>query len=759
VIPHDAGLPDPSSHVPPPQPREGSPIAGRIDGGAPPSRSPIPAPTAPGLSASPDVFSLLVALRRRWISAVLLGGTLATIAAIAVWFLLMPKNVAFTRLQIAAFQSPILGSHTPILNDFKTYMQTAANAITSRQVIMAALKSDEVRHLGLSPEEMDPIQIEEDLKTEFKENSEYLTLMYSHADPRIAVTIADSIRKAYFDTVVWEEQKRRTQRVTDLETVYNGKVDALKKKKESLKRRADDLGAKDPAVWQAQRIETSNALRDAKQQQIQVGFKLVESRAMLEAFEDEMKARKDSGATGAPRDHKQLLEDALEEALSQDREAAEIRERIRKCENEIDSLHQKGYADDYISVKVARSKKDGYEKQLDKRKVALQDAVKRRLPQIQSVNKDPVIVRAQLKKQVDALKDINDRLQADVKALSEQAAKQPVWEIEYVQLAADIREEEKIVGNIRSSLEQERVELQSASRIVASTPADLMKKEIKKQLLATAVAPLAVLFGVCMGLALLEYRKRRVRTASEISCGLGIRVVGAVPRMRRLERQLVASNDMDLAGTPVMESIDAIRTRLLHDANTRSTRMVMVTSATAGEGKTTLAGHLASSLARAGRKTLLLDGDLRRPSVHELYEVPLQPGFSEVLLGEVELADAVRETHQDNLSVITAGQWDREVLFALSRDGLEGVFEKLADEFDFVIIDSHPVLMATDSLLIGRQVDAVILSVLGEVSQMPRVYAAQQQLAGLGVRVLGAVVNGTDPEEVFTSPAVTANVA
>ena len=102
----------------------------------------------------------------------------------------------------------------------------------------------------------------------------------------------------------------------------------------------------------------------------------------------------------------------------------------------------------------------------------------------------------------------------------------------------------------------------------------------------------------------------------------------------------------------------------------------------------------------------------------------MQPGFSEVLLGEIEVAEAAVESTQENLSVMPAGQWDREVLLALSRDGLEGVFEKLAEEFDFIVIDSHPVLAATDSLLLGRHVDAVILSVLREVSQMPRVYAA-----------------------------------
>ena len=95
----------------------------------------------------------------------------------------------------------------------------------------------------------------------------------------------------------------------------------------------------------------------------------------------------------------------------------------------------------------------------------------------------------------------------------------------------------------------------------------------------------------------------------------------------------------------------------------------------------------------------------------------------------------------------------------MSRDGLEGVFERLAEEFDFIVIDSHPVLAATDSLLIGRQVDAVILSVLREVSQMPRVYAAEQQLAALNIRVLGAVVNGTNPEEVFASAPAQVGVA
>jgi succinoglycan biosynthesis transport protein ExoP len=170
---------------------------------------------------------------------------------------------------------------------------------------------------------------------------------------------------------------------------------------------------------------------------------------------------------------------------------------------------------------------------------------------------------------------------------------------------------------------------------------------------------------------------------------------------------------------------------------------VLVTSAVAGEGKTTLASSLALSLARAGRRTLLVDGDLRRPAAHQLFEQTLQPGFSEVLLGEVELPDAVRPTTTHaNLWLLPAGQWDRTVLQELARQRSESLFARLRQQFDFVVVDSHPVLSATDALLVGQHVDAAILSVLRRVSRTPEVYEASQRLATLGIHIFGAVVHG-----------------
>src|SRR5205807_4949298 len=125
----------------------------------------------------------------------------------------------------------------------------------------------------------------------------------------------------------------------------------------------------------------------------------------------------------------------------------------------------------------------------------------------------------------------------------------------------------------------------------------------------------------------------------------------------------------------------------------------------------------------------------------------------------VHVAEATLSTAIDGLWMIPAGVWDREVMQALARDGVSRIFEKLRNEYDFIVVDSHPVLPATDSLLIGQHADAVILSVLREVSRTTLVYAASQRLSSLGIRVLGAVVNGLDPDEVYTNAGSTGSYA
>src|SRR5205807_1473988 len=166
-----------------------------------------------------------------------------------------------------------------------------------------------------------------------------------------------------------------------------------------------------------------------------------------------------------------------------------------------------------------------------------------------------------------------------------------------------------------------------------------------RQLLAAGGAALAALALAAAGVAWWEFRGRRVNTVDEVVHGLGVNLIGAVPSVPALAQRSLArlSAPRDVYWHSVLtESVNAIRTMLLHAAGAGSLRVIMVTSATGGEGKTSLSSHLAVSLARAGRRTLLVDTDLRRPAVHQVFDLPQDPGLGDLLRAEVDIAEVIR---------------------------------------------------------------------------------------------------------------------
>jgi capsular exopolysaccharide synthesis family protein len=263
-------------------------------------------------------------------------------------------------------------------------------------------------------------------------------------------------------------------------------------------------------------------------------------------------------------------------------------------------------------------------------------------------------------------------------------------------------------------------------------------------------------------MAVWEFRSRKVNSAADVAEGLGLNVLGSLPALPARLRRPVQGNasPCDLERQHQMtEAVDAIRTLLLHQTRNGALQVVMITSPGGGEGKTSLASQLAASLARAWRKTLLVDGDLRNPAAHRLFDVPLEPGLSEVLRDEVKLGDVVRPTPLGRLWMVPAGNWDSHAVQALAQDGVRALFGQLKSEYEFIIVDSCPVLPVADSLLLAQHVDAVIFSVLRDVSRLPAVHAAHQRLNALGVRTLGAVMIGAGgdvPALAYQYPAQTA---
>src|SRR5439155_14088017 len=241
--------------------------------------------------------------------------------------------------------------------------------------------------------------------------------------------------------------------------------------------------------------------------------------------------------------------------------------------------------------------------------------------------------------------------------------------------------EEGILDSVRQVLVVARAEADDSSSVTIQDPATAFEvKNVKKQIMMASAAG-----GVAMGVVLLiiaywEFRVRRINTADDVVHGLGWRLVGQLPALPGQGRGglLRKQTDPRYWQNLMTESVDAVRTMILHAARVDGLRTVMVTSAVSGEGKTSLSCHLACSLARAGRKTLLLDCDMRNPAAHRLFELPAEPGLCEVLRGEIPLAEVIRATPATNLWLIPAGQFDEQALqtFTLSQSGFSPILDQ-----------------------------------------------------------------------------------
>ena len=172
----------------------------------------------------------------------------------------------------------------------------------------------------------------------------------------------------------------------------------------------------------------------------------------------------------------------------------------------------------------------------------------------------------------------------------------------------------------------------------------------------------------------------------------------------------------------------------------------MVSSATSGEEKTPLAVQLATRLAHSGKPTLLVDYDLRRPSIHRAFDLPRGPGVSECLEKECDLSQVVHRTDAENLAVITAGDALLESLGPLANGATTSFFKEARAAFAFVVVDGSPILPVIDGLLVSRHADTVVLSVCRDRSRGPEVLRAFEKLSAFGSQECVVVLNGSQEE-------------
>jgi capsular exopolysaccharide synthesis family protein len=352
---------------------------------------------------------------------------------------------------------------------------------------------------------------------------------------------------------------------------------------------------------------------------------------------------------------------------------------------------------------------------------------------------------------------------ASIAALEKQLAG---WVAQEKNLEAELRQlqaESQSVARIVVQVEKQREVIAAAEAVVSRAEAEVQVCEHRARCLPQAVVEEVAaassdagrrrawaagmsagcgILVVLIGLGFQEMRARRVHVPEDVAQIPGLRLFGTLPSApQTVQRRLAGISPAtgDRGHRLLSEAVETVRTRLLYEADAQGLGVLMVTSAVPGEGKTALASQLAISLARAWKRTLLLDANLRNPSVHRLFSLPLEPGFSEVLQGEVELEQVAYATPVSRLWAVTGGSLNDHALQALAQDRLGPLFAELKGQYDFVVIDAPPVLRIADALMLGQHVNGVLLAVQSGQSRLPQVSEAHQRLVALGIPILGAV--------------------
>lgn len=255
---------------------------------------------------------------------------------------------------------------------------------------------------------------------------------------------------------------------------------------------------------------------------------------------------------------------------------------------------------------------------------------------------------------------------------------------------------------------------------------------------------MAVFAGVLLA-AITVYLKEQfddsIRVPEDVESKLSLPLLGVVPSTRSEEPE----EELGDPKSPISEAYNSLRGSLLHSTRSGMPQVMMFTSAQPSEGKTTSALAVASSFARMGKRVLIIDADLRRPSLHKRIGNENQVGLCTLLTSQQPLANVLQASGQDNLSVLTSGPVPPSPTELLSSGRLEQVVHEAAQAFELIIIDSPPVLGLADAPTMAALADGVVFIVEAGRSRRGGLKAALRRLRSVRPVLLGAVLTKFDP--------------
>jgi capsular exopolysaccharide synthesis family protein len=346
----------------------------------------------------------------------------------------------------------------------------------------------------------------------------------------------------------------------------------------------------------------------------------------------------------------------------------------------------------------------------------------------------------------EALTQVLEKEKAEVNKLAR-------FEKKEKDLQKDIAQIDKFIDSTVTSLRQMNIvrDFGGYDAQTISPPSDGFKVAPNLVRYLGAAGVLGLFLGC--GLAFLaEVTDKSFRTVEEVRRRLGLPVVGHIWHLTAAREP--ATNGTAGAGAldPMLctyhepksveaEAYRSLRTALYFSTSGEGHQVIQITSPAMGDGKTTLAANLAIAIGQSGKRVLLIDADFRRPRLHRVFGLAGDVGLASVLIGEAVLRSAIRETPVPGLSVLPCGPIPPNPAEVLTSPRFKELLDGIRKEYDFVVIDTPPLLAVTDPCVVAPRVDGLYLTLRLSKNGRPQAERAREILTTLGAKVLGVVIN------------------
>jgi succinoglycan biosynthesis transport protein ExoP len=666
------------------------------------------------------------ALRRRWLLTVTVGGVVGAVAAICVWFGTSRQYTATAVLRISAGRSTVLNAtdRGEGAATFDILKRTQRQYIRSPHILNSVLQREQVAS-KLKNGPSDPLTwLQQTVSVSYPDDAEIMNVSVRTDDRDLSEALANTIVDVYLDDVNEAERRQKMDHMTDLEKAYSEGQENLRKKRMDVHAAADALGTNENQGLTVSQQNAVQELMSAWTQLNQIDFELIKSDSVRKSSTDGNPANLATGLSS----EEELKSSSDPVILSLTAQQEHIQAGIEE--------HRGRFSDNHPSFKKLLAEKqpelDRIREKIEKRRVAQQKEFANRMQSAQAATSKYFKMSFEaLSEQKKLLTKRVDELKGEVKKIA-----RPSVDVELLQ--AEVKAIEEIQNYIQRELHDARVEVANPKPRTSRLNKAVVPQgdAVKNHLEFCGLTGAAGFFASGALVVAWDLRRRRLNSAAEVAQLLRLKLLGTVPPI----------SSRDDATAVADYAMDAIAATIAFSTPEESHRLLLVTSAAPGEGKTTVAAGLAMSLARMGRPTVLVDFDLQCPLLHEMFGLDLTPGIADVLAERLEPTDAARPTSIDNLSVVAAGLWPQRGFADWCNDRLKRILAELRLNYAHVVIDTAPLLPSVETRLLVPHVDGVVISMLRDVSEISRIRAGCDMLHSYDACVLGAVMVGAPSE-------------